>query len=194
MTLRGNAVLAPADATAVIRTGAQTPVTGKLSGELVFESTGSSPAALVAGLRGGGIVSLDNGRIAGLDIKAIDAAARVAERGPAPTPQLVTDIVTKALDAGTLSVPRASAPVELANGRARLGKLVTPDASDVTLSGGLDFVEEAARSALHACRFWCSRCARAAAGTHGALQGAGLGAAPHGRCLGANELADLAIG
>jgi large subunit ribosomal protein L24 len=143
MTLRGNATLAPADAAAVIRAGAQTPVAGKLSGELVFESTGSSLAALVAGLRGGGLVSLDNGKIAGLDIKAIDAAARAAERGPAPTPQLVTDIVTKALDAGTLSIPTSSAPVELVNGRARLGKLVTPDASDVTLSGGLDFVEEA---------------------------------------------------
>jgi hypothetical protein len=94
-------------------------------------------------LRGGGLVSLDNGKIAGLDIKAIDAATRAAERGPAPTPQLVTEIVTKALDSGTLAVPTVSAPVELANGRARLGKLVTPNASDVTLSGGLDFVEEA---------------------------------------------------
>ena len=142
LTLRGNAALAPADATAVIRAAAQTPVTGKLSGELVFESTGSSPAALIAGLRGGGLVALDNGKIAGLDAKAIDVAARATERGPVATPARVTEIVTKALDAGTLAVPTASVPVELANGRARLGKLVTPNANDVTLAGSLDLVEE----------------------------------------------------
>ena len=138
--MRGNAALAPADATAVIRAGAQTSVTGKLSGELVFESTGSSPAALIAGLRGGGLVALDNGKISGLDVKAIDIAARAAERGPAATPARVTEIVTKALDAGTLAVPTASIPVELANGRARMGKLAAPNANDVALSGSLDLV------------------------------------------------------
>ncbi len=39
-------------------------------------------------------------------------------------------------------MPAASAPVELINGRARLGKPVAPNANDVTLAGSLDFVEE----------------------------------------------------
>ena len=194
LTLRGNAALAPADATAVIRAGAQTSVTGKLSGELVFESTGSSPAALIAGLRGGGLVALDNGKISGLDVKAIDIAARAAERGPVATPARVTEIVTKALDAGTLAVPTASIPVELANGRARMGKLAAPNANDVALSGSLDLVEESSRPSVHADRLGCRRRARPPARTIRALQRAGVGAPPHGRRIIADKLADVAIG
>jgi len=142
ITLRGNVALAPADATALIRAGVQKPVTGRVSGEAVFESAGSSPAALVAGLRGGGLISLDSGKVAGVSQKAIDAAAHTFERGPVPTAQRVAEIVTQALDGGALAVPSASAPLEIANGRIRLGKPVTPIGANIDLSGSLDAVEE----------------------------------------------------
>jgi uncharacterized protein involved in outer membrane biogenesis len=142
LSLRGSAALTSADATAVIRSGAQTPVAGRIAGQLTFESTGSSPAALVAGLRGAGSISLDKGQIAALDRKAIETAAQAVERGTPIAPPRITEIVARALENGPLTVASASAPIELTNGRARLGKLITPNATDVAFSGALDLVEE----------------------------------------------------
>jgi large subunit ribosomal protein L24 len=143
LSLRGRATLANSDATAVIRAGAQAPVTGRLGGELAFESIGTSPAALIAGLRGAGSIALDNGKIAGLDPRAIETVLRAVERGTTIAPPRISEIVTRALDAGSLSVVSASAPIEMTNGRVRLSKVVTPNASDAALVLSLDLVEEA---------------------------------------------------
>ena len=141
MTMRGSATLAKADATAVIHAGGQTPIAGRVSGQLSFEGTGTSPSALIAGLRGTGVVALENGKITGLDSNAIEAATRAVDRGNAITQQRISEIVSRALDNGSLTLPSANAPIELTNGRARLGKLVTPSADDVTIAASLDLVE-----------------------------------------------------
>ncbi|MGZ5828237.1 MAG: hypothetical protein ACXWJW_06830, partial [Xanthobacteraceae bacterium] len=142
LTLRGSATLANADATAVIRSDGQTPIAGRVSGQLSFEGTGTSPSALIAGLRGIGTLALENGKIAGLDRGAVDAATRATDRGNAIAPQRLAEVVSRALDAGALILPSANAPIELTNGRARLGKLVMPNVDDPTIAASLDLVEE----------------------------------------------------
>src|SRR5262249_38689201 len=79
---------------------------------------------------------------AGLDRASIETATRAFERGAATTAPRVTDIVARALDAGSLTLPQASAPLEISNGRVRMAKLATPGTDTVMLSSTLDLVEE----------------------------------------------------
>jgi large subunit ribosomal protein L24 len=141
-TVHGKATLTKVDSSSLIKVAGQTPIGGRLSGDLSFESTGTSPAGLIAGLQGSGSMKLENGKIAGMDRNAIDAAIRAADRASPAVPQQVADAVSRSLDNATLAVPSASGAQELVNGRLRLGRLATPGLDNATLSASLDLLEE----------------------------------------------------
>jgi large subunit ribosomal protein L24 len=142
LSVRGRLSLANADATSVIRAGAQPPVTGRLSSKFDVEGIGSNPAALVGSLNGSGSVTLEGVQIAGIDPKGIDTAVRLFERGTSITPARIGDIVGRAMDAGSMSVPWVSVPLAISAGRVRLGKLAAPPQSnDLAVSGTLDLVD-----------------------------------------------------
>jgi large subunit ribosomal protein L24 len=143
VSARGAVAIANADAGSVIRAGNAAPIAGRLSSQIEFEGTGSTPAALVAALRGNGTVTLERAQIAGLDAKAIDVAIRAVERGtPIATPR-ITDIAARTMDIGSYSLATATAAIEVAAGRARLGKLaLPPQAENLAVSGSLDLVDE----------------------------------------------------
>jgi len=141
--LNGKFALINGDAAQIIRSGTHAPISGRISSEVEFDGAGSSPAALIAALRGKGTITLENGQIATLDPKAIDAAIRTADRGAPVAVPRIADMVTRTMDDGVLDVPWMSAPIEIATGRARLGKVVMPpQVDDLAVAASLDLVEE----------------------------------------------------
>ena len=143
LSASGRIALNNADAASVITTGnGGTPVTGRISAQIEMEGMGSNAATLVGGLRGKGSLTLEGIQIPGLDTKVFEVANRAVERGMPITPNRIGDIVDRVMDSGALSVAWASAPVEIASGRVRLGKLVRPPpGDDLALSGSVDLVE-----------------------------------------------------
>jgi large subunit ribosomal protein L24 len=143
VSARGNVAVANADAGSVIRAGNAAPITGRISSQIEFEGTGSTPAALVGALRGNGSVTLENAQIAGLDAKAIDVAIRAVERGTPIAAPRITEIAARVMDTSTYSLAKVSAPIEVAAGRARLGKLaLSPQAGNLAVVGSIDLVDE----------------------------------------------------
>src|SRR5262249_27389445 len=141
LSVRTRVVLTNVDATAVIH-GSGQPVIGRLSSKFELEGSGSNPAALVGSLNGTGSVTLEGAQIAGLDPKAIDVAIRAIDRGAPAAPARISDMVTRVMDAGSLSMPWVSAPLAISSGRVRLGKLVVPpQANDLAASGTLDLLD-----------------------------------------------------
>jgi uncharacterized protein involved in outer membrane biogenesis len=142
LSARGRLSLTNAEATSVIRAGTQPPVTGRLSSRFEVEGIGSNPAALVGSLNGSGSVTLEGAQIAGLDPKGVDTAVRLFERGTPIAPARIGEIVGRAMDTGSMSVPWVSVPLAISSGRVRLGKLVAPPQSnDLAVSGTLDLVD-----------------------------------------------------
>lgn len=143
LSARGNVSIADADAGSVIRASGAAPFRGKLSSQVEFESTGTSPAALVGALRGTGLVTLENAQIAGLDVKAIDVAIRAVERGTPVAAPRIAEVVSRVMDGSSYSLVRASAPLEIVAGRVRLGKFVVPpQAGNLAVAGSIDLVDE----------------------------------------------------
>ena len=143
LSARGNLAIANAEASSVIRASGAAPFRGKLSSQIEFESTGTTPAALIGALRGTGLVTLENAQITGLDVKAIDAAIRAVERGAPVAPPRITEVVSRVMDGSAYSFARASAPIEITAGRVRLGKFVVPpQAGNLAVAGSIDLVDE----------------------------------------------------
>ena len=141
---RAEVKLLGADATALLASGARPPVTGMLdfSGEL--EGSGLSPVALFGSLKGSGNLALNDAQLAGLDPRAFDAVTRAVDQGLNIEPARISDIVSKALQSGRLSVQHAQAVVALSSGQARLRKF-SADSKDAQLSltGNLDLTDGA---------------------------------------------------
>jgi large subunit ribosomal protein L24 len=142
LTLRGAVSVANANAGNVIRAGNFTPLDGKISARLAFEGAGATPASMIGALRGEGTVTLENGQIAGLDTKAIDVAIRAVERGTPIAAPRIAEIAARVLDNSSYSFAKASAPVEIAAGRARLGKFSLPQTNNFAAAGSIDLVAE----------------------------------------------------
>jgi uncharacterized protein involved in outer membrane biogenesis len=122
------AVLAPTHA----------PATGRLSLDAQVQGQGLSAASLVGGLAGGGIVTLENVEIGGLDPAAIGAAISAVDRGLAVNAGRIAEIVNASLNGGRLRLPFATAPITVAEGRVRLSDLEAPaQSADVGATAAL---------------------------------------------------------
>jgi hypothetical protein len=114
--------LTNADLAAVLA-ATHAPATGRLSLDAEVHGQGLSAASLVGGLAGGGVVTLENVEIGGLDPAAINAAISAVDRGLAINAGRIADVVNASLNSGRLRVPFATGPITIADGRLRLGDL-----------------------------------------------------------------------
>jgi large subunit ribosomal protein L24 len=143
LAVRGRVAITKADPQQFVSAVNAARVNGQLSAQLEFEAAGPSPATLIGSLSGGGSLTLEKAQIAGFDDKAIDVAARAAERGTTISVQRIGDIVGKVMEAGSLSVPWATVPFEISAGRLRFGRLLTSqDSAETALAGSIDLVEQ----------------------------------------------------
>ncbi len=141
---RAEVTLLGAEATALLASGARPPVTGTLDFSGGLEGSGLSPVALIGSLQGSGNLALNNAQLAGLDPRAFDAVTRAVDQGLNVEPARISDIVSKALQSGRLSVQHAQAIIALSSGQARLNKF-SADSRDAQLSltGNLDLTDGA---------------------------------------------------
>ena len=139
---RAKLSLAGVDAASLLPSSARPPVTGSLAFSADVEGTGLSPVALVGSLQGSGKLALVDAQFAGLDPRAFDAVTRAVDQGLAIDAARISDVVSKALDSGQLTVKHAEGTIAVSAGQVRLGN-VTADSTDATLSlaGNLDLTD-----------------------------------------------------
>jgi uncharacterized protein involved in outer membrane biogenesis len=114
--------LTNADLAAVLA-ATHAPAIGRLSLDAEVQGQGLSAASLVGGLAGGGVVTVENVEIGGLDPAAINAAIGAVDRGLAINAGRIADVVNASLNSGRLRVPFATGPITIADGRLRLSDL-----------------------------------------------------------------------
>jgi hypothetical protein len=142
LSVHSRVSLANANVAALLQGAAPPPLSGRISGKLEMDGTGSNAAALVASLNGSGAVSLEHVQIAGVDPKAIEIASRAFERGTAVTPTRIGDMVGRMMNQGLLDLPWVTAPLSVTGGRIRLGKLMTPPQSnELAATGSFDLMD-----------------------------------------------------
>lgn len=139
---RAKLSLAGADAVSLVPAGARPPVTGALSVSVEVEGSGLSPVALFGSMRGSGEIGLADAQFAGLDPRAFDAVTRAVDMGLPVDAGRITNVVSRALDSGRLSVKRADGAIAVSAGQMRLTD-VTAEAKDAALSitGNLDLTD-----------------------------------------------------
>jgi AsmA-like C-terminal region len=124
---------------------------GRASLQMTLTSQGRSAAALIGALSGGGTVTLDGAKFAGLDPRAFEVAVRASDNGQARDDARLKQIVEPALAAGALSVGSVQVPFTISDGRVRVAA-TTIDAQGVraVISGGYDIPADQAdiRAAL----------------------------------------------
>jgi large subunit ribosomal protein L24 len=142
LTARGKISITGADAASLLPASARPPVTGSLGLVAEVEGTGLSPVALIGSLQGTGKIALADAQFAGLDPRAFDAVTRAVDQGLAIDAVRISDVVSKALESGQLSVKRADGTIAVSAGQVRLGN-VTADCKDAALSfaGNLDLTD-----------------------------------------------------
>jgi large subunit ribosomal protein L24 len=98
-----------------------------------------SPVALIGSLQGSGKLALADAQFAGLDPRAFDAVTRAVDQGLAIDAVRISDVVSKALDSGQLTVKHAEGTIAVSAGQVRLSN-ITADSKDASLSlaGNLD--------------------------------------------------------
>jgi len=137
-SLQSHIKLVNADLAAVLAGVTHAPVTGRISIDAEVQGQGMSPASLVGSLTGGGVATLENVEIGGLDPTAIDAAIVAVDRGLAINSARIADIVNAGLDAGKLRLPFAAAAIAIADGRVQVADLAAPaQSADVVASAAL---------------------------------------------------------
>jgi uncharacterized protein involved in outer membrane biogenesis len=134
--------LTAVDAAGLLASGARPAVTGTLTLSGETEGTGLSPVALLGSLRGSAKFTLSDIRLAGLDPRAFDAVTRAVDQGLAIDAARISDVVSKALESGRLSVEHAEGTIAVSAGQARLSEF-SADSKDAQLSlaGNLDLTD-----------------------------------------------------
>ncbi len=134
--------LTGANAADVLSSGARPPVSGSLGFSVEAEGTGMSPIALIGSLQGTGKIALSDAQFAGLDPRTFDAVTRAVDQGMAIEAARISDVVSKALESGRLSVKRAEGAITVSAGQMRLSN-VNADSKEAALSlaGNLDLTD-----------------------------------------------------
>lgn len=132
------------DGAALRYRGLQMPV-GKSAMQMTLASTGRSAAALAANLGGGGVLTLDRSRIAGLDPAAFTAALRASDAGQPLDDQKLGLIVAPVLAQGALTVAKAQIPFAIEQGRLRISPTeLDGEGARLVVSGGYDIAADQA--------------------------------------------------
>ncbi|HEY0850258.1 MAG TPA: AsmA-like C-terminal region-containing protein [Bradyrhizobium sp.] len=150
ISLAARVALNNADGSA-LRYRALTMPAGRVSLQTTLASQGRSAAALAGALSGGGTVTLERAKFAGLDPRAFEVAVRAGDSGQARDEARLKQIVEPALAAGALWVGTVQLPFTIRDGRMRVAP-TTIDTQGVraVISGGFDIPADQAdiRAAL----------------------------------------------
>jgi uncharacterized protein involved in outer membrane biogenesis len=130
------------DAAALLPASERPPITGSLSLSAEVTGTGLSPLALIGSLQGTGMAALDDAQFAGLDPRTFDTVIRVVDQGLPIDGRRISDVVTKTLEGGPLSVKRAAGTIAISAGQMRLSNIAV-ESKDAALSmaGNLDLAD-----------------------------------------------------
>jgi uncharacterized protein involved in outer membrane biogenesis len=109
------------------------PISGSLGLTAEVEGTGLSPVAFIGALKGSGKIILVDGRLAGLDPRTFDTVTRAVDQGLVVETGRISDLVSKSLNGGPLSVKRAESALSVAAGQIRLNNVVI-ESKDAALS------------------------------------------------------------
>jgi large subunit ribosomal protein L24 len=133
LSARAQISLAGANAAALFPWAARPPISGSLDLLTDVAGTGLSPVALVGSLKGSGRIVLVDGRIASLDPRAFDAVTRAVDQGLVIETGRISDLASKSLEGGQLSLKRAESVLQIAAGQIRLAN-VSVESKDAPLS------------------------------------------------------------
>lgn len=138
----GRLALADVDAAAVLAGEGRAAVAGRLALQVEVDGAGLSPAALLGSLTGTGTATLTAGEIAGFDPRTFDVVIGAVDQGLAIDAAKVRDIVTAALDRGSLRVAHADGAFSVAAGQVRLTtSILRGEGADLSVSGHFDLAE-----------------------------------------------------
>ena len=138
----GKMSLIGADTATLLGADARPPISGSLAFSAEVDGAGMSPAALIGSLQGSGKIALSDAQFADLDPRAFDKVARAVDQGMAINAARVSELVSKSLDSGHLSVKRAEGDLTLSAGQVRLSN-VRIDSKEAALSmaGNFDLTD-----------------------------------------------------
>ena len=143
VTARARISVTGANASELLSTTVQRPISGSMSLTAEVEGTGLSPVALVGSLKGSGKVELTDAQIAGLDPRAFDIVTRAVDQGGTPIEGgRISDLVSKSLDGGPLSLQRMEAAMRVNAGQLRIDNAAakSKDAA-LSVAGTLDLTD-----------------------------------------------------
>ncbi len=99
-------------------------LSGRVGGRLDFASTGRSPAALVAGLAGGGTAEFAGAALLRSDPAALERVVAAEQASEAEIDETnVAYLFAAALDKGPLAIPDGPAPLALSAGTMKIGPI-----------------------------------------------------------------------
>ncbi len=118
------------------RPGFDGAVTVKLQGD----TSGASPEALLAGLHGGGVISLTNGHVGGLDPSAFDVAMRAADQAGTVDAAKIRGALSTVVENGRVAVPQGEADVTITGGQLRVTNATLPAerGAELSVNGMID--------------------------------------------------------
>jgi large subunit ribosomal protein L24 len=132
------------DAAALRYRGLALPA-GRAALQMTLDSTGRSASALNGALSGGGTLTLESARIAGLDPQAFAAAIRAGDAGQPIDDKTLERIVEPLLSAGALPVAAAQIPFSVKDGRLRVtSTTLESQGARAVVSGGYDILADQA--------------------------------------------------
>jgi uncharacterized protein involved in outer membrane biogenesis len=140
--MHGRLALADADAAALLPGEARAGVAGKVTLQFETDASGRSPAALIGSLAGTGTVSIAGAEIAGFDADAFNVVIRAVDEETAIDAAKVRDIMSAALERGSLRVERADAAFTIAAGDVRLSTAILHgDGADLNATGHFNLAD-----------------------------------------------------
>ncbi len=139
LTALAELTLAGADLAALTAGGAPAPLAGALDLQLDAKGVGRTPAALVASLTGSGTVTVRDAAVSGLDPRAFDVAAQLAEQGEEIEGAKLKASVEAALGRATLALGRVDGAFIMSGGQLQLANLSAQGAqADLALNATVD--------------------------------------------------------
>jgi uncharacterized protein involved in outer membrane biogenesis len=143
LSARGRVTLTGANADAAFASK-KNGVDGQVTLTLQGDGTGLSPVGLIGSLHGSGKISLRDGRFAGVDTAAFNAAAHASEDNAPLDPAKIRAAVNMAMDGGRLAVSQGDADITMAGGQISIANATmrAPGGAMLSLSGMLDLKAE----------------------------------------------------
>ncbi len=116
---------------------------GRTSLQMVLATRGRSAGALAGALSGSGTLSVDNARLSGVNPRAFEAAVQTSDAGQIADDRKLQEIVTGALQAGSLAVSPFQIPFGIRDGNLRVAPTaLDADSARIIVSGGYDVMAD----------------------------------------------------